>query len=71
MGGDEMTKANSHAEITGLQRWSIRAAAERVGATENEMAGFFLGGGEWDASPGAELEELLVECWQESIFENQ
>ena len=60
-----MTSANSYAEITGLQRDSIRAAAERVGTDENTMAGFFLAGGEWDARPGLELEELLVECWND------
>jgi hypothetical protein len=64
-------KANSHSEITGLQRMAIRCAAERVGATENDMAAYFLAGGEWDATSGLELEELLVECWNEQIFENQ
>lgn len=65
-----MTKASSYSEITGLQRMSIRCAAERVGASEDDMAKFFVDGGEWHCQPGMELEEELVECWQESIREN-
>jgi hypothetical protein len=64
-------KATCYSEITGLQTMAIRCAAERVGATENEMAGFFLAGDEWETETGIGLEELLVEAWQESIFENQ
>ena len=60
-----MTTAKSYSEITGLQRAAIRAAAEKVGATENEMAGFFLAGGEWDCQAGLQLELLLIECWKE------
>ncbi len=60
-----MHKANSYAEITGLQRWAIRAAAEKVGASEQDMADYFLAGGEWDAVGGVDLEELLAECWSE------
>lgn len=60
-----MQQAHDYNSITGLQRWSIKAAAERVGAKENDMAGFFLAGGEWDCKGGAELEERLVEAWKE------
>ncbi len=61
--GVKMMRANSYAEITGLQTMAIRCAAERVGASQQDMEAYFIAGGEWNASTGLDLENLLVECW--------
>ena len=58
--------ATSYNAITEEQWEAIREAAIHSNATPNEMAGFFLAGGDWDAEDGLALADLLTECWMEA-----
>ena len=59
-------KANSYAEIGDTAERGIRIAAERLGANVNDVRGYYVAGGEWEAETAEQLAELIVACWNES-----
>lgn len=58
-------RADSYSEICEVAAVAIKAAAEKIGAKPNDVAGYYVAGGEWDATTAEELTDEIVRCWME------
>ena len=57
--------AKCYSEINASAEAGIQSAARELGTDVNDLRGYYLDGGDWDAETADELAELIVTCWRE------